>query len=132
VQVDPELVLTAPDFSPEGGAAAIVEALTRGIRFDGVLCRDDKFALGALKALHAANLDVPGDVAVVGWDDTALTSYTSPTLSSISPNKIRLAQVALELLEERMNGYQGMGRHRVVPHSLSVRESAPAVAPALR
>jgi DNA-binding LacI/PurR family transcriptional regulator len=126
VRLDPDLVLATADFSAEAGAAAIADAIRRGVRFDGVLCRDDKFALGALKALHRAGLDVPGDVAVVGWDDTAITSYTSPTLTSISPDKQRLAEVALELLEERMNGFQGRGRHRIVPHSLTVRESAPA------
>ena len=36
---------------------------------------------------------------------------------------------ALDLLEERMKGHQGAGRHRLVPHSITVRESAPAAAP---
>ena len=127
IDLDPDLVLTVPDFSPESCAEAIRNALARGLDFDGVLCRDDKFALGALQGLHRANLQVPDDVAVVGWDDTALSSYTLPTLTSIAPDKLRLAQVALDLLMERMTGHQGTGRHRLVPHSLTVRESAPAL-----
>jgi hypothetical protein len=35
-------------------------------------------------------------------------------------------RVALDLLEERMGGYEGLGRHRIVPYEVRVRESAPA------
>jgi DNA-binding LacI/PurR family transcriptional regulator len=125
IELDPDLVLTVRDFSPESCADATRAALARGLRFDGVLCRDDKFALGALQGLHRSGLAVPEDVAVIGWDDTALASYTLPTLTSIAPDKPRLAKVTLDLLEERMNGHQGVGRHRLVPHALTFRESAP-------
>ncbi len=126
LSLDPNLVLIVPDFSPEAGAAAVLDAVARGIQFDAILCRDDKFALGALQGLYRAQLSVPGDVAVIGWDDTAITSYTQPSLTSVAPDKVRLAEVALELLVDRMTGYQGIGRHRLVPHSLTIRESAPA------
>lgn len=125
VALDPNLVLSVQDFSPEASAAAVRQALAHGLRFDGVVCRDDKFAIGALQALRDAEVTVPEQVAVVGWDDTALGSYTTPSLTSVSPSKRALAEVALELLDERIKGYQGIGRHRVVPHSLSIRQSAP-------
>lgn len=125
--LDPELVISAEGFTSEDGTRAIHAALRAGLEFDGLLCRDDRFALGALKGLHAAGIEVPARVAVVGWDDTAITSYTSPTLTSIAPAKLELVRVALDLLEERMGGYQGKGRHRLVSHGLTVRESAPAV-----
>jgi DNA-binding LacI/PurR family transcriptional regulator len=126
IHADPDLLIPVADFSAEAAEAAILAALDRGLRMDGVLCRDDKFALGALKALHRAGLAVPGDVAVIGWDDTAIGSYTSPTLSSVAPDKRALAEVALELLDERIGGFSGPGRHRVVGHSIVARESAPA------
>ncbi len=121
----PDLVFSSPDFSPEGGAASVRRAIDTGVAFDALLCRDDKFALGALKALADAGLRVPEDVAVIGWDDTQLASYTSPTLTSVSPDKTALAEVALELLLERIGGHQGPGRHRIVPHTIAVRQSAP-------
>ncbi len=127
IPLDPELVLMVPDFTPESCSAAIQAAIAGGLSFDAVLCREDKFAVGALQGLHRAGLEVPRDVAVIGWDDTAVTSFTRPTLTSISPDKVRLASTALDLLEERMNGHQGSGRHRLVPHSITVRESAPAI-----
>ncbi|WP_165068350.1 LacI family DNA-binding transcriptional regulator [Marisediminicola senii] len=124
--VSPDLVLTARKFSAEAGGDAITEALAAGLEFDGVVCRDDKFAIGALKALQAAGKSVPGDVAVVGWDDTFVGRYTSPTLTSVAPDKMAIASEALSLLEDRIDGYQGVGRHRIVGHSLAVRGSTPA------
>ncbi|PRY67052.1 LacI family transcriptional regulator [Glaciihabitans tibetensis] len=121
----PDLVLTARDFTAEAGVAAIEAALERGLHFDGVVCRDDKFAIGALKALQAAGKSVPEDVAVVGWDDTLLARYTSPALTSVAPDKLAIATEALTLLEERIGGYEGVGRHRIVGHSLAMRGSAP-------
>jgi DNA-binding LacI/PurR family transcriptional regulator len=124
--LDPDLVLTVPDFSPEASARAVESALVRGLAFDGVVCRDDRFAVGALQTLLRAGIRVPTDVAVVGWDNTAMGRYGTPSLTSVAPDKLQLAEVALELLTERMGGYRGIGRHRIVPHSLAVRESAPA------
>jgi DNA-binding LacI/PurR family transcriptional regulator len=129
IEADSGLLLPVADFSAEAAEAAVVTAIDRGLSFDGVLCRDDKFALGALKALHRAGRAVPADVAVIGWDNTAIGSYTSPTLSSVSPDKRAIAEVALELLDERIGGYRGPGRHRVVGHSIVARESAPAALP---
>ncbi len=124
---DPALVLAVEDFSPGAAERAVRRAIDHGVEFDGILCRDDKFAVGALRALHDAGRTVPGDVAVIGWDDTALASYTRPTLSSVSPEKGALAEVALELLDERIRGFTGPGRHRIVGHGIVARESAPAV-----
>ncbi|MET2011805.1 LacI family DNA-binding transcriptional regulator [Microbacterium chocolatum] len=124
---DPTLVLPVAGFSIEDSRDALTQAIESGIHFDAVLCRDDKFAIGALKSLAAAGRSVPDDVAVVGWDDTHLAGYSSPTLTSVAPDKRALARTALGLLKERIEGFAGIGRHRVVPHSISVRESTPPV-----
>ncbi|WP_026532609.1 LacI family DNA-binding transcriptional regulator [Arthrobacter sp. H41] len=129
--LDPQLVFSAPDFSPEAGAEAVRRALDSGIRFDGMICRDDRFATGALHALRGAGVNVPEDVAVIGWDDTELGRWATPRLTSISPDKRELAATALEMLGERIGGLQGIGRHRIASHSLSIRESAPAGASVL-
>ena len=125
IRLDPELVFTALEFTAEAGLRSVTDAIERGVRFDGVVCRDDRFAIGALKALHDSGRSVPEDVAVVGWDNTFLAAYTSPTLTSVAPKKTALVAAAFDLLEERIGGYRGVGRHVIVGHSLEVRESAP-------
>jgi DNA-binding LacI/PurR family transcriptional regulator len=127
IDADPRLVLPVAGFAPEDSAAAVRAAIADGIDFDAILCRDDKFAVGAMRELADAGRSVPGDVALIGWDDTALAAYTLPSLTSVAPDKSGLARVSLELLIERMNGHVGVGRHRIVPHTLAIRASAPAL-----
>lgn len=123
---DPELVLTTHGFDAHDAEAAVEQALDGGVRFDAILSRDDRFAAGALTALRRRQIRVPEDVAVMGWDDSAITEYTSPTLTSIAPNKRELAENAFELLHQRIHGHHGPGRHVIVSHGITVRESAPA------
>ncbi len=129
VDLDPDLVLSVSDFSPEASQEAVRIALERGVAIDGIVCRDDKFAAGALRACGEAGAEVPADIAIVGWDDTAIGKYTSPSLTSVAPDKSGLAATALELLSERIGGYRGLGRHRIVSHGLTVRQSTSVLLP---
>lgn len=119
-------VLTADGFSPADATASVLKALDSGIEFDAILCRDDQFAVGALHALHERGVAVPAQIAVVGWDDTALSRHAYPAITSIAPDKRAIATAALNLLLERIDGFRGPGRHLIAPHSLAVRASAPA------
>lgn len=120
---DPSLVLTADGFRIEDARDALLSAIAAGLDFDAVMCRDDRFAIGALKALAISGRPVPEQVAVMGWDDTHLAGYSSPALTSVAPDKREIARTALQLLLERIDGHQGVGRHRVVSHGVAVRES---------
>lgn len=121
IALDPALVLQTDGFALEDGVAAISAAISAGVRFDAVLCRDDQFAMAALRGLALAGRRVPEDVAVLGWDDTPIARYSTPALSSVSPDKRALAETALRLLADRMAGYEGIGRHEIVPHTIVVR-----------
>lgn len=121
IGLDPRLVLQSEGFSIDDGVRAISTAIEAGVTFDAVLCRDDLFAMAALRALEQAGLRVPEEVSVLGWDDTAVARYSTPALSSVSPDKRALAATAFELLEDRMQGYDGVGRHQITPHSIIER-----------
>ncbi|NQX25094.1 LacI family DNA-binding transcriptional regulator [Curtobacterium sp. VKM Ac-2852] len=108
-----------------GAEVAFGAALDAGLRVDGLLCRDDLAALGALRAMHLRGLDAPGDVAVVGWDAVGLGSSLVPSLTSVAPDTVALADTALDLLVERMDGSDVPGRLVTVGHRLLVGESAP-------
>jgi DNA-binding LacI/PurR family transcriptional regulator len=71
---------------------------------------------------------VPQDVAVVGFDDTEESSYSTPTLTSVEPGRAEIARTAVELLVRRSTGEgAGPGEHEPVlvtaPFTLQVRES---------
>jgi DNA-binding LacI/PurR family transcriptional regulator len=123
IGLDPALVLQSDGFSLDDGVRAISAAIDAGVLFDAVLCRDDQFAMAALRGLDRAGRRVPQDVSVLGWDDTALARDSTPALSSVSPDKRALAATAFELLQQRMEGYDGVGRHRIVAHSVIARST---------
>jgi len=125
ITVDMDLVIPSAAISAHDAAVAMRRALADGRVFDGIVCRDDLAAIGALRALQEHGLRVPEDVAVVGWDDIAMASFTHPSLTTVAPDTTQIATMALDMLEERIAGYTGLGRHRIADYSFVVRESAP-------
>ena len=125
LRLDMSLLIARDSITAAGAAAALGAALDAGLRFDGLVCRDDLAAAGALRALHERGYLVPDDVAVTGWDDISMASYTHPTLTTVSPDTTGLVRTALDLLEQRLGGYDGLGRHVLVPYEIRHRESAP-------
>ena len=91
---------------------------------DAVFCFSDELAVGVLRALASRGLRVPADLAVVGFDDVEDCLFTTPSLTSVRPDKKRLAAVALELLIARIDGGSGPARDVRVDHELVVRESS--------
>ncbi|MFV0251760.1 MAG: LacI family DNA-binding transcriptional regulator [Beutenbergiaceae bacterium] len=116
-------VIACTDYSAEATHAALASALSGGLQTDAILCREDRCAIGALRALTEAGLSVPADVALISWDDTHLAQWSTPQLSSIRPDKAEMARTALRMVHDRIEGYQGPGRHVVVDHELIVRDS---------
>ena len=125
IPVDMRLLLSSDSISARSAATSVGRALDDGLTFDALVCRDDLAAIGALRAVSERGLGVPEDVAIIGWDDISMSSFTHPALSTIAPATEELAATALDMLEERIAGYSGIGRHRIAGHSLIARESAP-------
>lgn len=123
---DPALELAGTGYHREDGAAAMRALLELRDPPDAVFCFNDLLALGALRTLTEAGLKVPDDIAVIGFDDIEDGRYSSPTLSTISPDKDWLAEQAVSLLLERISGKTGdpTPRDLAVPYTLEVRESS--------
>jgi len=124
-KMDPKLFLATQGFRSGDGEAAVAAAWDAGMRFDGLLCHDDSLAIGAIRALTARGVRIPEDVAIIGWDDDRVSAHTVPSLTSVSPDKAEVARLAVAMLEERIAGFSGPGRHRTAPARLVQRESTP-------
>ena len=125
IPLDPALVGVAGAWHRQTGAGAMRDLLDSGVELDAVFALNDAMALGALHALHARRLDVPGDVALMGFDDVDDVRYSVPTITSVAPGREQIASAAVELLLARIEGSGGAGPFkRVVPDSSIVgRES---------
>jgi len=122
--VDPALVVEAPSFHRVNGAEAMRHLLTLHPGPDAVFCFNDLLALGAMRALHQAGRRVPDDVAVVGFDDIEEGHFSTPSLTSIAPDKWEIARLAVSLLLARLRGERtGPPERFQPPYWLVVRES---------
>ena len=123
---DPALEAPVENFHRADGAAAMARLLDRGEPPDAVFCFNDLLALGAMRTLLERGVAVPGEVAVIGFDDIEDGRFSTPTLSTIAPDTARIAQLAVDLLAERLgDGSAAVGAPRElrVDHRLVVRES---------
>lgn len=93
---------------------------------DAVFCFSDELALGSLRAAHESGLRVPEDLALVGFDDIEDGRWSSPSLTTVSPDKEQIAERALQCLADRVYGRLGHlpARRVTIPHRLVLRESA--------
>ncbi len=123
---DPALEARVDSFHRADGAAAMARLLDSGNPPDAVFCFNDLLALGAIRTLLNRGRTVPGDVAVIGFDDIEDGRFSTPTLSSVAPDAPRIAQLAVDLLAERLgDGPRAAGAPRElrVDHRLVIRES---------
>ncbi|WP_217632468.1 LacI family DNA-binding transcriptional regulator [Ruania alba] len=129
IGVDRNLMRRITTNSGEEGERATRDLLAQAAEPpDGVFAVTDWVALGAIRALHLAGLHVPGDVAVVGFDDIPYGRAVTPSLTTISPDRTAIAELALGMLEAQLSG--GTLADPVdqnVPFHLVVRESTAGI-----
>jgi LacI family transcriptional regulator len=131
VRFDERLVAYA-DFSAESGYQAMREILARGRRFTALFAGNDTIALGAMAALRQAGLSVPGDVAVVGFDDLPIASYCQPALTTVNTEAIAQGEQAARAAFELLEGHRVGARKCKLSLKLIIRESCGARSPSVR
>jgi LacI family repressor for deo operon, udp, cdd, tsx, nupC, and nupG len=114
-------------FTLEGGAAAASRLLAQGAT--AIVCGSDLMALGAIQAARRAGLSVPGDVSVVGYDDSPLVAFVDPPLTTIRQSVQAMGVAAVDAVVEAINGTPVPPHEYVFRPELVLRGST-AVAPA--
>jgi DNA-binding LacI/PurR family transcriptional regulator len=89
-------------FSLEGGQAAATRLIKQGAT--GIVCASDPLALGAIRAARRAGLTVPGDVSVVGFDDSAFMNCTDPPLTTVRQPIEAIGRAAVAMLVSQIEG----------------------------
>ncbi len=120
----PELERTVGTLGRSDGAQAMTRLLDSGVEFDAVFCLTDLLALGALRELHDRSIRVPDDIAVAGFDDIEEGRFSVPRLTTISPDKQQIAELAVTHLLGRLDGELDEPPGRITADfRLAVRES---------
>ena len=128
-------IAVIPDYTvgpPEAPAFATqedgFEGMTRLAKLKrpptAVFARNDFAAIGALRAAHKLGMRVPEDVAIAGFDNIPLASFTTPPLTTVEQPIVEQGSAAAEFLLDRIEKrYTGSARKVCMPCKLVVRES---------
>lgn len=108
--------------NPELGYPGVQRLLQQRRDFTAVLCFNDISAIGAIRALHDAGLQVPRDVSVIGFDDLTVASYFVPSLTTIRQPLGDMGATAAAMLLRKIREEPTENLIKIEPE-LVVRES---------
>jgi len=121
IAFDPALAVPTP-YTLEDAQRTVAAFLSTGVAFDAVFAFSDVVALAAIGALTEAGKAVPGDVAVVGFDDIVLARHSAPPLTTVRQDLAFGARAMVDLLFRRMAGEDAAST--LAPVELVVRGSS--------
>ena len=121
IDADPALKFDVP-FEMERAHEVVRGIIESGIDFDAVICASDVIALASMSTLHECGLRIPGDVAVVGYDDISLAEYSSPPLTTISQHIHEAGRILVDSVLRRIDGEAVADV--ILPSELVVRKSS--------
>ncbi|KAB8288763.1 LacI family transcriptional regulator [Bifidobacterium ramosum] len=105
LMIDPRLVgNTDQDWTIGAGARVTQRLLDSGVPFDGVVALNDQLAIGAISVLRAHGVDIPGDVQVIGFDNTEEAEYLQIPLTSMDSRLDWTAPTAVDRILGRIDG----------------------------
>jgi len=111
------------DFEFQGGYNGMIELLALETPPQAVFTSNDAMAVGVYHALYQAGLQIPQDVAVMGYDDIELARYLSPPLSTIHQPKDELGELAIDTLIHRLSDPDASQQTLVLTPELVARGS---------
>ncbi|KDN72924.1 LacI family transcriptional regulator [Streptomyces olindensis] len=114
-----EALIEPGDFTEEGGHRAMAALLERDPGLDAVFAASDVTAAGARQALREAGRRIPDDVALVGYDDSAIARHMEPPLTSVRQPIEEMGRRMIDLLltevaDRRPLASRGLERRQVV------------------
>jgi DNA-binding LacI/PurR family transcriptional regulator len=115
--------IAAGDFTEEGGYAGARRLLEGDPPPTAIFASNDLSALGALNAIEEAGLAIPGDVSLVGYDDTALASLRHVSLTTVHQPRRRIGEMAMRALLSRVDGASTRARRVVLEPRLVPRDT---------
>ncbi|MDP9316009.1 MAG: LacI family transcriptional regulator [Chloroflexota bacterium] len=134
VDVDPRLVKCG-EFRAESGEQLTAELLASGVQADAILAGNNQIALGVLRALAAARITIPADIAVASIDDIVGLNSFGPFLTAVIQPAYEIGRLGTRVLLDKINGRSEQVEELILPTQLVIGASCgcmpmPSVAPA--
>lgn len=108
IPINPEFFGGSPNGKPDGGAPVAEQFMRLTPRPTAIVCFNDMVAVGAIRAIQLANLRVPEDCSVVGFDNIELSAFINPPLTTFDQPKYELGRQAAQMMLQLLNDKDGL------------------------
>ena len=120
LRIDPTLTVQG-DFSRQSGRELAPTLFAA--KPTAIFASNDEMAAGVIDAAHAAGMNVPRDISVVGFDDNAVARSVRPNLTSVRQPLEEMGEMACKLLVDRIRHSARGNQHEQVPFQIVERDS---------
>jgi len=120
---EPDNLIKVHSVNFEESRSKVTELLSKRPEIDGIFCTTDILAIGAIKAADDLGLKIPEQLKIVGFDDTSVSEYAVPPLTTVRQSVEEIGKLAVELMIELIHNQPISKRHFQVPIELVVRSS---------
>ena len=127
IPVDENLIIKIEDIDH---CSDQIEQLIANNAIDAVFAVNELFAVTAIKAAKSRGIQVPEKMAIIGFTDGIISKYSSPSITTVSQNGIKMGEKAAKMLIERLESEEEEEEHyktEVIETHLVVRESTPTL-----
>ena len=87
--------------------AEIIKRMNNGLKVDGIFGRNDMLACVALSAVSKLNLKVPEDISVIGFDNSSISRFCSPKLTTMEMQREEISKATIDMLQMIIDGKDG-------------------------
>ena len=115
------------DYSYESGELAGKYFLSLSKPPTAIVCANDSMAIGVMKAIQEKGRRIPDDISIIGFDDIEVASKVYPTLTTNAAPIENMAEKAIKLLIDSINGKELDYEHKILPAQLIIRDSCTPV-----
>ncbi len=125
IEIDKSLILES-NLQLDDGRACMQKLLDSHVRPDAVFASSDYSIMGAMQLLQEKSINIPTEIALIGFGNEPFTSFTSPSLTTIDQHSLHMGNAAAELFFEQLKNTQGnskMYKKIVLEPTLIIRQS---------
>jgi DNA-binding LacI/PurR family transcriptional regulator len=123
--LDRHVRIAGGGFTYAHGADGVDELLRKRRPPTAIFAANDLVALGAMQRLAELDLSTPGDVSIVGYDNSSIAAQRRVGLTSIDQPRFEIGTLAAALLRERFDGRHESARHLLAPKLVERETTAP-------
>jgi LacI family transcriptional regulator len=127
IKVDDHIILKIEDID---NCEGLIENLIKTQKIDAVFAVNELFAVTAIKSALKIGLKIPEDISIVGFTDGIISKYSSPSITTVSQNGIKMGGKAAKMLIDRLESEEDDEEHyrtEIIETHLVERESTPTL-----